>query len=376
MSRNYRIPLLAATLLFLGGAAEAAAQGGTASPGRLTARSQALFTLSIDPNAAPGLPGSADAVAFDRGSRLYVLDRQSGFVYVFRPNGGLDLRIELRPLIGAPLQMTVTRDDRVVVSDAARQVFISIDPRNPGRSTTHPVVDMALTGPLAPHPDGGVVTQVRPLSESDLARGSIPPPQVVWFPLDGRSAVVLHAFPGTPGPRGTRNPLTPPPLAAALPDRGAVVALGDAYRLQVVRGGRAREIVRSISARAVTARDRQWAERQAACEQVFMAGPSGRAGANVRTAPPLRDAPARMPVIRGLGVDPEGRIWVERTPSDMERAGPVDVFAADGRLLGSVEGIGSPHAWAPDGQTAAFVTRDARCRLTVQVRRVHVAGPS
>lgn len=232
---------------------------------------------------------------------------------------------------------------------------------------------VAPTGPLAAHPDGGVVMQARPISEGDLAAGRIPPPRLLWFPLDGRRPVVLHAFAGTPGSRGVRNPLTPGPLTAPLSGGGAVVALADGYRLQVVREGRAREIARTVRPRAVSDRDRHWAQRQAACEQVFMVGPSGRAQANVGGAPPMRDLPDRMPILRALGVAPDGRIWVERTPADLDRAGPVDVFGTDGRLLGSVEGVGVPRAWASDGQTVAYVTRDARCRVTVEVRRVSIS---
>jgi hypothetical protein len=373
MPHNARFFLVATVLLCASGAAPAAAQTPPGAPRNVPARSQTLFRHTLGPQSPPALPANADAVAFDRGNRLHVLDRQNRFIYVFRTDGALDRRLDLRGVADSPLQMTVTRDDRIVVSDVVRKVLISIDPRDPRRATEHAVGAMALSGPLAPHPDGGVVTQARPVSEADLATGRIPPARVVWFPLDGRAPVVLHTFASTSGGRGPRNPLTPGPLVAPLSGGGAVVALPDGYRLQVLRDGRTREIVRTASARAVGDHDRRWARQQAACEQVFMVGPSGRTQVNLAgAAPPIPPLPDRMPVLRALGVAPDGRIWVERTPSDPDRAGSVDVLSADGRLLGSVEGIGVPRAWAPDGQTAAYVTRDAGCRDTVEVRRVSV----
>lgn len=373
MPHHAKFFLVAAILLCAGGAAPAAGQTPALSPSNVAARSQTLFRHTLGPQSPPALPASADAVAFDRGNRLHVLDRQNRFIYVFRTDGALDRRLDLRGVADSPLQMTVTRDDRIVVSDIARKVLISIDPRDPRRATEHAIGEVALSGPLAAHPDGGVVTQARPVPEADLAAGRIPPARVVWFPLGGRAPVVPHTFASTSAGRGPRNPLTPGPLMAPLSGGGAVVALPEAYRLQVVRDGREREIARTASARAVGDRDRHWARQQAACGRVFMVGPSGRTQVNLGgAAPPMPRLPDRMPVLRALGVAPDGRIWVERTPADPDRAGPVDVLGVDGRLLNSVEGIGVPGAWAPDGQTVAYVTRDAGCRDTVEVRRVSV----
>lgn len=376
MSQRTRISLLAAVLLFFEGAENAAAQGSAGAPARLTARSQVVYTITIDPNAAPGLPAGADAVAFDRSNRLYILDRANRFVYVYRADGALDRRVDLRQVVEAPLQMTVTRDDRIVVSDIARKSFISIAAADPRQSTSHPFGTRALSGPLMANPQGGVVTQARSVAEADLQAGTLPAPQMIWFPLDGRGPVVLHTFARTAGSRGPRNPLTPAALAAPLPGRGAAVATSDAYRIQVSRDGRTREIVRAVAARAVAARDREWAQQQSGCEQVMMIGPSGRTRASSLGAGGAgRDLPTRMPVLRGLGVAPDGRIWVERTPADPGRPGPVDVFDADGRLVGEVDGVGVPAAWALDGETTAYVSRDSRCRFTVQVRRVRLAEP-
>ena len=80
-----------------------------------------------------------------------------------------------------------------------------------------------------------------------------------------------------------------------------------------------------------------------------------------------------VPVIRGLGVTRDGRIWVMRRGEEPLSDGAIDVVTADGRYVGSYPAgaIGLPDAFGPDG-LIAFIEVDELGVQTVVVGRVLV----
>jgi len=80
-------------------------------------------------------------------------------------------------------------------------------------------------------------------------------------------------------------------------------------------------------------------------------------------------------VIRGIAVDPEGRIWVSRTPEevDPDAPGPVDVIDASGRYLGTVPSMTLPDAFGPGGLAAWMGTGEFDVPI-VEVRRITLPG--
>lgn len=75
-----------------------------------------------------------------------------------------------------------------------------------------------------------------------------------------------------------------------------------------------------------------------------------------------------IPVIDGIAVDWEDRIWIERTGENGQGPGPIDVMTVDGRYLGTLpaDGLRTPWAFGPGG-LAAFLELDE-----YEVQRVRV----
>ena len=78
-----------------------------------------------------------------------------------------------------------------------------------------------------------------------------------------------------------------------------------------------------------------------------------------------------LPVIAGLKVDWDDRIWVTRTGADGSSGGPTDIVTADGRYVGTLPagGLRTPHGFGPDG-LMAYIERDEMDVPTVRVIRL------
>lgn len=79
----------------------------------------------------------------------------------------------------------------------------------------------------------------------------------------------------------------------------------------------------------------------------------------------------RVPVLRGLAFDGEGRLWVERVGPVWGQPGPIDLVSPDGNYLGTIDAARTrlPAASGPGG-LAAFIELDALGVPTVVVRRI------
>ena len=80
-----------------------------------------------------------------------------------------------------------------------------------------------------------------------------------------------------------------------------------------------------------------------------------------------------IPVVEELGVDSEGRIWVQRSSGVPGEEGPTDLITADGRYLGTLpaDGLRIPEAFGPAG-TIAVMETDELDVPTVRVLRIPV----
>lgn len=78
-----------------------------------------------------------------------------------------------------------------------------------------------------------------------------------------------------------------------------------------------------------------------------------------------------IPVIDGIAVDWDDRIWIERTGENGQGLGPIDIMTVDGRYVGTLpaDGLRTPLAFGPGG-LAAFVELDEYEVQTVRVVRL------
>ncbi len=65
-----------------------------------------------------------------------------------------------------------------------------------------------------------------------------------------------------------------------------------------------------------------------------------------------------IPVIAGMAVDAQDRIWVARTGPGADGPGPIDILTADGEYMGTLpaDGLRIPDAFGPDGLMAYIET--------------------
>ena len=83
-----------------------------------------------------------------------------------------------------------------------------------------------------------------------------------------------------------------------------------------------------------------------------------------------------VPVLYGLEVDWEDRIWVERRGPTGQDDGPTDIVTPDGDYIGTLppDGLRTPDAFGPDG-LLAYVERDEMDVPTVRVVRLVALEP-
>lgn len=76
-----------------------------------------------------------------------------------------------------------------------------------------------------------------------------------------------------------------------------------------------------------------------------------------------------------MQIDPEGRLWVQRGHVRGERA-PIDLFAADGEYLGTLQdGAPYPAAFMPGGSVVAVETDELDVPRVVVYRVTKTTAP-
>lgn len=160
------------------------------------------------------------------------------------------------------------------------------------------------------------------------------------------------AFPSCPGIMIAMPPLFGPDLQwAASGSLTAAVTVPD-YEIAVFAGGR----LRSSYRRAIT-------PVQATADLAAAEIPNGmrmRVGGVDCRVPAAEAVEKRgfgplVPAIRGIALEPDGTLWVQRTRARDHR-GSFDVLAPDGAYVGSLSDAPVPIAFLPDGDVVAIET--------------------
>jgi hypothetical protein len=354
-------------------------------------------------------------VGFDAAGRLYILDGPGRQITVLEPSG------EPLGTLGTPGDgpgelrfpdgLAVHPDGAVTVVDPGHGGFVVYDAG--GEFVRNVAIDPEAvglpSGPLTLGPDGGIygTGELRPTGTGGGAGSAFDRNAVRFSDAEGGTPEVIYPGwrPPTPETRELTSEETgglrvrlPPVLGfhpelhlAPLPGGRLAVVDSFAYRVRVVAadGTVVGDIQRPIEPTVVTERLRE-AARAERLESFEASMPrrvvSNRAGqtaaasadATVRLEKARIDAMGfhrRVPVVARLAVDPEGRIWVERTGSEPGRPGPTDLLEAEGLYLGTLaaDGLRLPHAFGPRG-LAAWVEADAMGAAVVAVARIQEGG--
>ncbi len=345
--------------------------------------------------------GSVRAVGFDEEANLHILDSQSARALVVGPDGSLIRTAggqgEGPGEFNSPRGLIVARDGSYTVMGLAQ-----IDLLNPGGEFVRRVaMDPMTTGVVRADlalPDGRLVTPMllRIGDEEEVGEGR----PIYAFPLDGTAAQVLYTAWELPGEdedlvdsesssagmvmRMSAGRAFEPPLALDLLTDGRL-ALVDSigYRIKLIGpdGSVAGMIERPIAPipvddRIMEAERERYRETTASLLEV-----DGRANLSFPVQFEREGAEElafadEVPVIAGIKVDWEDRIWVERRGPTGDSDGPTDIVTPDGDYIGTLppEGIQTPDAFGPGG-LMAYIETDELDVQTVRVIRLVALEP-
>ncbi len=356
--------------------------------------------------------GRIRAVDFGPGGDLFVLDQQAAVVRRFAP-GGEYLGTVGRQGSGPgeydlPTGMTVAPGGRIVVRDTRRgswAVFAAdgeyVDNIDPDGSRGNPsALRFTADGSMIATPNDILMVENGRLRRTYTVEDRENPENVERLPLlafdsEGGNPRIIDEFWMAPRDVIDSGQLRDMAFMAEphwdlLPDGRAVVVDSITWDVRLVGGHldvRTERLRRPLEPQRVTAglREREIERRAALPNQ-------GRTGGMVSFGSDPEEAQRRMrmareerlragigfpefrQVIRGVAVDPAGRIWVARTPEtvDPDAPGPVDVLDSAGRYLGTVEAFTLPDAFGPDG-LAAWIGEGELDVPVVTVRRIELA---
>jgi len=351
--------------------------------------------------------GTVNDVAFDARGNLYVLDATGYRIIVFDPAGKYLRTIGRKGdgpgEFGLPMAMAILPGGELVVNDAAKSNLQIFGPDGTFRRTM--VLPEALgraSGRMRLSPRGGVITETMQLQRL-ASNGQRTPPQRMQLPgrsvtrLDIRDSVngspLFSAAPrdvqlsaprqaagGTMHVSMSMRAFEPSLLWAPTADGGLAASNQAGYRITLLdaAGRTARFLERPITPRKVTDADKKrFLENQ---KKGIDSGPGGvvafaASGVSGDHAAGVRNAPTTMrmstmdikesdvtwgdviPMLAALGTDSFGRLWIQRTGSDLAD-GPIDVVDPALRYLGTLPQQAMPRAFGPGGLLAYLVKDD------------------
>ena len=404
-------PLLAlALLLACGDAGDGSAIGiaGTLDGPDVivNAVTEGLFTVGSVAGDGWDIFGNVGSVHFDGASNLHILDTQTDQIFVVDPDGLLvrtvggsgegpgEFNGVTRIFVARNGSYTVlgTGDRRIDLLEAGGNFVRRIN-LNP--ATTGMILAEAV------FPDGSLlISQVVRFDPTNVAAGFVLPEEegrplwILPFPLDGDPETLYHAWelPETEVLSGESSPgeivlyagraFEPPLDLDVLTDGRVALIDSTGYRIKLLgRGGEVTgTIERPIAPLAVDEAIRE-AERERYRERYPQASsPSDALAAQVvvrREGAESLIFADEVPVLNGIEVDWEDRIWVERTgPTGDGDDGPIDIVTPAGNYIGTLPPVGlrTPDAFGPGG-LMAFIERGDLDVHTVRVVRLIALEP-
>ena len=362
----------------------------------LTEKPSVVFSVGKEDGEHWEILSNVRWVAFDTRDHLYVLDGGNHRVLVFDAIGRFVRSISQKGQgpgeLMAPTGMTVTTDGTIVVSDGGRRAYSLF---NSGGTFVRNVLfgDGEGVGGraegLRSHPRTGIVTMIYPPRAGGRGAGQPTGDRKVplrWIDFSSKpNPAVLYVFtmpsitpkvedrPGR-GVSVVTLPAnwTPAHTFGVLPTGGAVIADEAAYRIKVMgpTGAVERIIERPITPRKGTQKDKDAfvvREAESMAQSASTTSRTAPGGTSAGGGGPSREALEQLlknatwldviPVLRRVNADPQGRIWVARTPDDFGPYGPIDILRADGTYVGTIANSVFPAAVSKSGR-AAFIERD------------------
>jgi hypothetical protein len=383
----------------------------------LTGEPTPVFAVGKEEGESWEMLSNVSAVAFDRQDNLYILDSGNFRVLVFDRSGKYVRQIGKQGNgpgeLTFPMALAVASDGNLVIADMGRGGFAVF--KSDGsyvKNVAGPEGYRPGAGGVYLDPQGNAIFRTMQVLRG--GPGQAPPTGPTTSPIL-RTAVAENATPTTlyeipmPAPKVQESgsggrvmrmvmfappTFAPPAVWGALPNGSVVVAHDPEYAIKLVdpSGRVANVIQRSAKPRRVTRRDQEAAREQ---RRKQLENPSG-SGQGVRItnnngatsfgwatgggAPQMTKDQIEqqlremtfadvMPMIRSLRTDPLGRIWVERTPEQVDGDAIIDLLGPDGRYLGSLSGQTLPNAVSNSG-LAAYIERNDLDVQQVAVRRL------
>ena len=402
-------PLLALALLLACGDAGDGSAIGTAGtldgPDVIVnAVTEEFFTVGSVAGDGWDIFGNVGSVHFDGASNLHILDTQTDQIFVVDPDGLLvrtvggsgegpgEFNGVTRIFVARNGSYTVlgTGDRRIDLLEAGGNFVRRIN-LNP--ATTGMILAEAV------FPDGSLlISQVVRFDPNNVAAGFVLPEEegrplwILPFPLDGDPETLYHAWelPDTEVLSGESSPgeivlyagraFEPPLDLDVLTDGRVALIDSTGYRVKLLgrRGEVTGTIERPIAPLAVDEAIRE-AERERYRERYPQASsdvPAAQVVVRREGAESLIFAD-EVPVLNGIEVDWEDRIWVARTgPTGDVDDGPIDVVTPAGDYIGTLppDGLRTPDAFGPGG-LMAFIERGDLDVHTVRVVRLIALEP-
>ncbi len=389
---------------------------------RLADRPAPVFTIGKDEGESWELLSNVTGVAFDKQDNLYVLDTGNARVLVFDRTGRYVRQFGKQGQgpgeFTVATALAVLSDGTIAVSDFGKTHVFAADG---AFLRTIVEADGSLNlpgqGGFQASPRGGVVTRSNQMLR--FTPGSEPQTgprkaHLMHHPLsEGATAKAVYEF-EVPGmgvvsrPSGGSGSFTfrsmgPPQFApqfsfGVLPSGGLAISDGTEYALHITdaAGSIVRTVSRPDKPRRVTKADQEAARERmrrqlsgqggggggarismmvgggGGSPQVSLGGPRGPAmpPEEIEEQVKALQFAEVMPLVQTIQTDPTGRIWVERTPDKVGDIGPIELVTAEGRYIGTINGLRRPAAVNTHGTLAAWIERNDLDVEQVIVRRL------
>ena len=357
----------------------------------LNAVTEEVFTVGSVAGDGWDTFGSVQGVAFDDEGNLHVFDRQAAHILVVGPDGSLLRTVGGRGEgpgeFGRVTSALVARDGSYTVLG-----FSQIDLLGPGGTLR------------APHPPGRGPHFRRGAPRRPPGHLAIPAlerrhPRCRWPPrfTSSRSTasdpeILYIAWQLPEDPAGDADPSSSPTTISlsagrafepglhfdALSDGRLALADSIGYRVKLIgSGGNVTGVVERPIAPLPVGEAAKEAERERYRETTARLT-SGNVQSLIQIEREGEEElvfAEELPVIAGLKVDWDDRIWVTRTGADGSSGGPTDIVTADGSYVGTLPagGLRTPHGFGPEG-LMAYIERDEMDVPRVRVIRLVSLG--